>query len=79
MAHKEFIDYLKNVEGGPISTFLGLVMFLFGGAAIYFSRGSENPISWASLEVGIFAVGIVLLIKSDKWLKSRTADRDWET
>lgn len=69
MAHKEFIDYLKNLEGGPVSTVMGFIMFIFGGVMIYVSSGSENTVTWASIEVIIFAVGLILLLKSDKWLK----------
>ena len=63
---KEIFGYFNNIKGGPVSTFIGLAMFIAGGIMIWKTEG----LTWASIEVGVFILGSLLLLKSDAWLKS---------
>jgi hypothetical protein len=67
---KEFLSLFSNIKGGPISTILGTLMFLFGAFLIYGTYRSDNSITWASVETGIFGIGGYLLVISDNWIKS---------
>lgn len=61
----KIIDYIKNIKVGPISTAIGVLMFFIGGNAIIKSESND----WLALEVGLFLIGLIMLIKSDEWLK----------
>lgn len=73
---EKFLKLFENVKGGPISTFIGLALFIFGGVMIYSTYKSENAVVWASFEVGIFGVGMFLLLKSDIWIKDLISKKD---
>ena len=65
---KDFIQLLGNITGGPVSTIVGLVLFIGGGFSIW--QLDQSKIMWNSVELGLFGVGIILLLKSDGWIKS---------
>ena len=67
---KEFLGLFANIKGGPISTILGALMFIFGGILIYNTYQSDNTVTWVSVEVGIFGIGGYLLVISDTWIRS---------
>lgn len=58
----KLINLLKNVKRGPITTTVGVVVFLFGGYLVYMSKSS---LTWDSVPTGLFIVGIVLLVVPD--------------
>lgn len=72
MALDKIVTYFTNVKGGPISTVIGLLMFIFGGVMIWKMDG----LSWASVETGVFILGILLLLKSDTWIKGLFKKKD---
>lgn len=65
----KFIDIFKNITAGPMSTLLGLVFFIAGGVMVWTTYQSDDVIVWTSFEVIALAVGCILLIKNDEWLK----------
>lgn len=67
-------ESFKNIEGGPISTILGVFLFVFGGLVIWNSYEDSNTVTWVSVEVGLFLLGIYFLGKSDKWIRGLFED-----
>lgn len=69
---KEIFDLLKNVKKGPKTSLIGALMMVFGGYLIYVTEGDLN---WASVEVGLFALGAYLCLTSDGlFIKNKTDD-----
>ena len=59
---KEVLQALKNVKGGPKTTVIGALMMILGGVLIY---TADFTFTWASVEVGIFIVGVYLCLIND--------------
>jgi hypothetical protein len=59
---KEIADLLKNVKKGPKTSIVGALMMIFGGYLIY---NNETDLEWASVPVGLFAMGAYLCLTSD--------------
>lgn len=65
---EKFLKLFENVKEGPVSTIIGLIMFLLGAVLIYLTYKSEDALVWMSVEVGVFACGALLLLKNDEWI-----------
>jgi hypothetical protein len=53
---------MKNVKKGPKTSVVGTLMMIFSGYLIY---TSEASLDWASVPVGLFALGTYLCLTSD--------------
>lgn len=64
----ELLKVMQNVTKGPKTSIVGLLMFLGGAYMIYNdwkSPSEENQLTYTSIEVGIFFVGLYLFLSSD--------------
>ena len=68
---KELLDLAKNVQKGPKTSIVGALMILFGGYMIY---DNDQTITYASVEVGLFIVGLYLFLTSDGIFTKRVKD-----
>lgn len=65
---RDLLELTKNVKKGPKSSIIGFVLFIAGGYMIYSdwkSPDPENALTYTSIEVGIFALGLYLFLSSD--------------
>lgn len=72
----KLIPEIKNIKGGPVSTFIGVVLFIMGSIMVYKTYKSESPLLWTSVEAGVFALGIFFLVISDEWIKKSIKKKD---
>ena len=72
---KELLEIAKNVKKGPKSSIVGALLFVFGGYMIY---SSENTMTYMSVEVGVFIVGLYLFLTSDGLFHNKEDDKDDE-
>lgn len=70
---KEVLELLKNVKRGPKTSIVGIILCLFGGYLIY---TMDTSLTWASVEVGIFVVGLYLCLTSDGLFAKKDEDLD---
>lgn len=70
---KDLLDLVKNVKKGPKTSIVGIILFLFGGYTIY---TSEVTLTYMSIEVGIFVVGLYLFLTSDGLFSKPPKDED---
>lgn len=63
-------ELLKNVTGGPVSTFIGTVLFLGGSYMSWTSWKSGSDLTAMSIEIIVLGVGVGLGVANDKWIRS---------
>lgn len=76
---KELLSVMQNVTKGPKTSIVGLLMFLGGGYMIYEdwkTPGAEDLLTYTSIEVGIFFVGLYLFLSSDGVLLKKPKEKD---
>ena len=65
---KDLLSIVQNVKKGPKTSIVGFLMFVGGGYMIYTdwkNPSPENALTYASIEVGIFILGLYLFLSSD--------------
>lgn len=60
---KAVSSVLKNIQGGPKTTIGGLVLSAFSGYMM--CKNGFSDLTYASVEVGLMSVGIVLFFLTD--------------
>ena len=56
----------KNFKRGPVTTVVGFLILGFGAYLTYTSYKDDSiMLEWASVEVGLFLLGLTLLIAPD--------------
>ena len=69
----ELLKAMQNVTKGPKTSLVGLIMFLGGAYMIYEDwKNPKTSLTYASIEVGIFAVGLYLFLSSDGFFLKRS-------
>ena len=66
----KIIEIAKNIQEGPVTTVLGVVLFLFGGWMVYTTYKSEDDLVYVSVEVGVFLLGVLMLLAYDDYIAS---------
>ena len=69
---KDVIGLLGNVKKGPKTSIIGGLMMAFGGYLIY---ETEATLTWASVEVGVFVLGLYFFLTSDTLLNDTSKDK----
>ena len=62
---KEILAIAKNIPQSPKTSIIGTLMCVFGGYLIYSNLG-KHDMTYASVEVLMFAGGLFFLLKVDK-------------
>ena len=70
---KDLLELAKNIKKGPKTSIVGLLLCLFGGYMIY---DNEQTMTYASVEVGVFVVGLYLFLTSDGLFSKKKKDED---
>ena len=74
---KDVFDLLKNIQKGPKTSIIGFLMMVFGGYLIFVTEGD---LTWASVPVGLFALGSYLCLTSDDiFFNKKKDDTDKDT
>jgi hypothetical protein len=59
---KDLLGIVQNIKKGPKTSLVGFILFIAGGYAIY---THEDTMTYTSIEVGIFVLGLYLFLSSD--------------
>ena len=70
---KDLLELAKNIKKGPKSSIIGLLMFLGGGYTIY---THEHTLTYTSVEVGVFVVGLYLFLSSGDMFSKEEKDEE---
>lgn len=65
---RDLLSIVQNVQKGPKTSIVGFILFIAGGYMIYSdwkNPDPENALTYTSIEVGIFALGLYLFLSSD--------------
>ena len=63
---RELLSVMENITKGPKTSIVGFLMFLGGGLMIYEDwKNPETTLTYASIEVGVFFIGMYLFLSSD--------------